>query len=137
MAAAYSLQWLAQDLLRVTLHGDLEPDSTAQVMALLYSTQDTQGYILTLADFSAANTMSLATRRSSHQQMIRRAAYRGSTAIIGARVALRVIINLLFHAVRFTQHRELDELRFFKTEQEGLAWLAERRQYWQRSPVLP
>lgn len=137
MAAAYSLQWLAQDLLRVTLHSDLEPEASAQLLALMYGAQDTHGYILTLADVSAMNALSLATRRSSHQQIISRAAYRGSTAVIGAQTALRVIINLFLRAVRFTQHRELDEVRFFKTEQEGLAWLAERRQYWQRSPVLP
>lgn len=137
MAAAYTLNWLARDLVRVTLHGDLEPDVSAQLMALMYRTQDTEGYILTLADVSAMNTISLATRRSSHQHIIKRAAYRGSTAIIGAQAALRVIINLFLRAVRFTQHREVDEVRFFKAEQEGLAWLAERRQYWQRSPVLP
>lgn len=107
-------------------HGEITLADLTAIFAILRRLSQTYGYSLSLYDASRGVTMGPAARRYS-SEMSRDYSMLGSTAIVGAGVAMRTVMLLLHNAARLFGRRQ-PPLYYCSTQEEALNWLEGQRQ---------
>lgn len=108
--------------------GDVTPEDMTVMFAALKQFSHGKPHVFTLGDLSRCRPLSAATRKAaaeaSKDLRVR------ASAVIGASLPMRMFATLLAKTVHFFNGITDDytPVRFFATEAEARAWLAERRE---------
>ncbi len=115
------------DLCIGTFVGDITPEDMAAMFDDLRRFSRGRPHVLTLADLTRCGTLSAAARKAAADAG-KGLPVRGA-AVVGASFQMRMFATLMTRALNLFNGASdtYNPLRFFDTEAEARAWLAERR----------
>lgn len=111
-------------LLYYILRGNLSADELVGFIAVRDEVASGSPFLLALADLRELGTIPVEARKVAAHRL-KRSPYRG-TAIFGASLQARTLAKLVLGAARLLGREDRNPVRFFDTEAEARAWLAER-----------
>lgn len=119
------------DIFFLEIHGVFSLDGAERMFEISDAICQEYGYVLTVFDASDARGMHPEARRLVGQRL-RDKNIHGASAIIGASLAIRTMVQLLRNAIRLLG-RSQAPLLFCHNADEALQWLAEQRPLMQRT----
>jgi hypothetical protein len=125
LVGGHLFRWEPPDIGYLAYHGDLD-DATAAILSEK-ARRFTLGKprVFLLVDMSKMGKIATGARRRSAEGA-KDLAMRG-TAVVGASAHLRIIAGLVTRAIDLLYDKADNPTRFFATESEARAWIAERR----------
>lgn len=117
--------FVAPDILRMEWSGKLEEDAIAALGDLSTELKASHGDLqMLLVHVHAAESISPAARKRVVD--LSRADRWAATAIVGANFKIRVLIDLMYKAVRLVVS-SASPMQFCDSDEQAMAWLAEQR----------
>jgi len=106
------------DILHIVSYGDLDEDDYAEMSeATTKATGDTQGKVKILVDLNHCGKVPAKVRRLAKGDFEKETT--GKVAMFGMHPVARILASFIIGITR------KEDIRFFKTEEEALAWLKE------------
>ena len=116
----------ADDLIHFRLQGDVYPEEVLQLMVHMERfAKERAGPIFLLGNFAGMGSVGTEARKALSQGLLPISI--GAVALYGASFTQRVIATLVDKTNNFVRGGRRYPTRFFAAEEQGRAWLAEKR----------
>lgn len=120
----HTLRFHPEGLFHFIMDGDVAADDARAITAFVEEHTAERTYVLLLADLSAVGAISHEAR-SIGVRGEKRIPFRGIAAY-GASIEKRILATLILRALALLHRLEDNPVRFFATEAEACAWIAQR-----------